>query len=268
MEAAADALNQTLAGEEAEAAREASEVGGPSAVPFETLAEEIGVSADAVTVTAKVGGEEVEIPLSEALQGYQRQKDYTRKTQELAEKRGELEQTQEQYAQQLELLAVTLGKNLSPEQQQSLVQEYNRVVGQIHGRTREAVTETVEGEAAKLRESFGWEEEAEWEEARSNLRSYAHELGFEDEELNRVTDSRLLTVLEKARRYDAAQAEGAEVLDRSRRRSAGRTLRPGTGAGTRSRRSGREAKKAAKARERVKKTGRMDDAAKALEGII
>jgi hypothetical protein len=36
-------------------------------------------------VRVKVGGEEVAVPLSEALGGYQRQADYTRKTQELAE---------------------------------------------------------------------------------------------------------------------------------------------------------------------------------------
>ena len=42
-------------------------------------------------VTVKVDGEEVTIPLSEAVAGYQRQADYTRKTQQLAEQRAEVQ---------------------------------------------------------------------------------------------------------------------------------------------------------------------------------
>ena len=43
-------------------------------------------------VKAKVGDEEVPVPLNEAIQGYQRQADYTRKTQELSQLRQEAEQ--------------------------------------------------------------------------------------------------------------------------------------------------------------------------------
>jgi len=42
-------------------------------------------------VRIKVDGQEVVVPLSEALAGYQRQADYTRKTQELSEQRKQLE---------------------------------------------------------------------------------------------------------------------------------------------------------------------------------
>lgn len=113
VEDAARALEQNLQVEEV---AEAEETQAPTdAVPFSELAEELRLSPDAVTVTAKIDGEEQEIPLSEAMQGYQRQQDYTRKTQELASQRRELEQTQEQYAQQLEMLATTIGRNLSPE---------------------------------------------------------------------------------------------------------------------------------------------------------
>lgn len=38
-------------------------------------------------VTVKIDGQDVEVPLDEALAGYQRQSDYTRKTQELAEQK-------------------------------------------------------------------------------------------------------------------------------------------------------------------------------------
>jgi hypothetical protein len=42
-------------------------------------------------VPIKVDGEEISIPLTEAISGYQRQADYTRKTQELAQQRQELQ---------------------------------------------------------------------------------------------------------------------------------------------------------------------------------
>lgn len=42
-------------------------------------------------VPIKVDGEELKVPLSEALSGYQRQADYTRKTQELSEQRQQVE---------------------------------------------------------------------------------------------------------------------------------------------------------------------------------
>ena len=42
-------------------------------------------------VKLTVDGEEIEVPLAEALNGYQRQADYTRKTQELAEQRRQVQ---------------------------------------------------------------------------------------------------------------------------------------------------------------------------------
>ncbi len=42
-------------------------------------------------VPVRVDGEEIMVPLSEAVQGYQRQADYTRKTQEVAQQRQELQ---------------------------------------------------------------------------------------------------------------------------------------------------------------------------------
>jgi len=53
------------------------------------------------TVRIKVDGEEVDVPLNEALAGYQRQADYTRKTQELSKQKQEV-QTAAALAQALE----------------------------------------------------------------------------------------------------------------------------------------------------------------------
>lgn len=53
-------------------------------------------------VVVKVDGEEREITVKEALEGYQRREDYTRKTQELSEARQAFEQEIQQYAETLE----------------------------------------------------------------------------------------------------------------------------------------------------------------------
>lgn len=53
------------------------------------------------TYAVKVDGEEVEVSLDELISGYSRQSDYTRKTQELASKRNEMEQLQQQWASEI-----------------------------------------------------------------------------------------------------------------------------------------------------------------------
>jgi len=69
-------------------------------------------------VKLTVDGEEIEVPLSEALSGYQRQADYTRKTQELAEQRRQVqfaaalqEALQNDPASTVELLSQHYGVN-------------------------------------------------------------------------------------------------------------------------------------------------------------
>ena len=47
--------------------------------------------------TVRVNGEDVDVTLDEALKGYQRESDYTRKTQQLAEQRKQLEAEQSEF---------------------------------------------------------------------------------------------------------------------------------------------------------------------------
>ena len=55
---------------------------------------EVAAEPTGSTYTIKVDGSESEVTLSELQQGYQRQADYTRKTQELASERGRLQQAE------------------------------------------------------------------------------------------------------------------------------------------------------------------------------
>lgn len=75
-------------------------------------------------VRVKVDGEDVEVPLGEALRGYSREADYTRKTQALAQQRAEAEYAltlqralQAQPEETIRLLARQAGLTLAEEQQ-------------------------------------------------------------------------------------------------------------------------------------------------------
>lgn len=256
-----DAIRALTLKAEADRAEEAGHGPEPERVPFERLAEETGVSADSLMVTAKVDGEEIEVPLSEAVNGYQRQSDYTRSKQELAEHRQEAEQLRDAYAERLEMLAVTLGKNLTPQQQQAVAAEYQRVKQQAAAQEQATTAQVVEAEQDKLRESFGWEDESEWDEARGRLREYAHELGYSDEELSSVRDHRLLGVLERARRYEEVQRKGSEIQEQAKQQKSP-TLQPGTRAGQ------RKPSNAQAARERLKRTGSKEDGVEAIVGLL
>jgi uncharacterized phage infection (PIP) family protein YhgE len=59
---------------------------------------------DAEVYTIKVDGEEIEVSLEELQQGYQRQSDYTKKTQGLSEERKEIEDGRNKVTQELEYL--------------------------------------------------------------------------------------------------------------------------------------------------------------------
>ena len=86
----------------------------PEAAPPETEATEAPQEAEAQapeaepTVTVKIDGKDVELPLSELKNGYQRQADYTRKTMEAAEQRKAAEAERSQAHQERQAYAVNL----------------------------------------------------------------------------------------------------------------------------------------------------------------
>lgn len=79
--------------EETEVEQESTEVVDNLDASQETEVDE-GPAVDEQTYTVKVDGEEMQIPESELVNGYQRQADYTRKTQELSAERDRLQQAE------------------------------------------------------------------------------------------------------------------------------------------------------------------------------
>lgn len=109
-----------------------AEVGSESTSAPEASAEDffnISEYADK-KVRVKVGGEEIAVPVSELAAGYQRQADYTRKTQEVAAQREQaafglqLQQALEiNPAETIKLLSATYGVQLTPAQAQQIADD-------------------------------------------------------------------------------------------------------------------------------------------------
>jgi hypothetical protein len=264
------------------------------AEPEAEAAETPETSEQPQVYTVKVDGQELQVTLDEALKGYQRTADYTRKTQQLAELRktheAELAQyrtTRDQYAERLGKLETVINQAQPPEpdwaklraedpdryaaefadwnlmqtQRQKIVAERQRVEAEQQREQLEVRQQQVEAERAKLAAALPELVDAEQgPKRREALISYATAQGITAQELADTVDHRVLVALEKARRWDELQLQ-RKVLPMKRVTTQDtKTLTPGT-------------PKAAPTRaEKVKddamatfrKTGKVADAAAAL----
>jgi hypothetical protein len=244
-------------------------------------------------VTVKINGKTQKVTLKEAIDGYQRQADYQGKTQALAEQRKAVEserrQTEEYrnyYAQQLQVMDQQL--------QQILPQEPNWE--QLHRddpinfpfiekqwrdlKERAAYTQAEQArisaiasheEQAQLRHLVDegrkfivekmpeWKDESKWNAARGQLREYGQKIGYTPEELAQAYDPRAILVLEKARRYDALQANKPKPQQAA---NGPKPLKAGNVAS-----SPRQSTDIAKVKQRLKSSGSVNDAA-ALFGML
>lgn len=270
--------------EDVEAEREADDAPSESELPQ--------------TVTVKVAGEEEEVPLEEVTRGYQRQEDYTRKTQEVAEQREAVEQRaealraeREQYAQGLQVIEQTLGA-LAPEkpdpelretnpseyaerfaewekrqeQIQQVQQERQKTIQQHQEELQERKQKVLQREQEKLKSAIPeWVDEDTARQEKEQMAQYAtEELGFEPERLSEVTDHRVVVLLRKAMKYDQLSDKSEEVTAEKKQEKP-TTLEPGSRSGSKS-----ESKSdpSSEAIERLKQTGSTDDAAEAIHHIL
>jgi len=197
------------------------------------------VAEEDLKYTIKVDGEELEVGIDELKNGYQRQADYTRKSQALAEQRKEteailserqkLEQERQMYANGLQMLR---------EQQSSKLQEFENTDWQTlkdedpyqyilkrdeyrdaqekvqNVQQQQAIIQQEQAEeAARARAHFVQQEYArlvealpEWNDKESTVKKdvqeYAKSVGFLPEEINQLADHRSVLVIKKAMEYD------------------------------------------------------------------
>jgi len=245
----------------------------------------------------KVSGEDVEVTLEEALHGYQRQEDYTRKTQQVAEERktyaaelGETRQVREQLGQQLSILEKALAEEGSPPDWEKLRKEdpakfsneyaayqfKQDKLRQVHEAQAKLAQEDqvdldrqlqarMSDEWTKLTEAIpAFKDKKVAKERLAEVRDYlTTTYGASQQDVDTIYDHRFILMADKARMWDESQTTGKDEIKRKKVKA--RVLKPGTTTPTRKSRKGKKSKSQyARNRQRLARSGRVEDAADAL----
>jgi hypothetical protein len=263
---------------------------------YEDDAEEVVEEEPTPTYKVKVGKDEVEVPLEELLKGYSRTADYTRKTMEIAETRKAVEaekakideaaRLRDTYAQRLSVIeqmlnqdsgedlatlketdpigyAVKVAEQAEREKQLNAVRaEQQRLAQQQQAEQSERLKAHLAAEAQKLSEAIPeMSDPVKGQAIRTDIRNYAQKLGFSEQELAQVYDSRAVTALYKAMQYDKLVSNKGEATKKVSQ--APKMLKPGT-----STPEARQTQEVKQLRGRLKKSGKARDAASLFERFL
>ena len=245
----------------------------------------------------KAAGEEKEVTLDELVKGYQLGADYTKKTTEVAEQRKAVEAdrqaieeakyARDTYAQRLQaieefIVAQSPQEDLNSlkendpigyavkvaelsekkEQLQAIRAEQYRIAQLQQSEQARAMSERVAQEASKLAQVLPeFSDPVKGENLRKEIRTYGKALGFSEEELSSVYDSRHVVTLHKAMMYDKLQKSKPALTKKIA--EAPRMLKSGT---AQTKTSNSETVK--KQSQQLRQTGRVRDAAALFEQFL
>jgi hypothetical protein len=243
----------------------------------------------------KVDGKELEVDKEELIRGYQREADYTRKTQKLAEERRLVESEFQQVLAEREQYAQVLGQlkqkvqEFEPaepdwnaleaqdpveyarqwthfqrrqQQMQAINQEEARVNALRKVEQQKHLQELLIAERDKLIEKIpDWKNPEKAKAERDGVLEYGKQIGFSDAELDQVTDSRAVIALYKAWKYDQLMSKKPEL--QSKIKKAPKLLSPGSSGSVSSKSSDK-----ARAQTRLAQTGSVKDAAALFDKFI
>jgi len=240
----------------------------------------------------KASGEEVEVELDELIKGYQQGADYTKKSQALAEQRKALEaernhleyvkQERQAYAQKLQALdsflsqqnqgvnldvlketdpigyAVAVAEQSQREKQLAVVRnEQQRLAQQQQSEHHASLQNHLRQESEKLTSLIPELATPQGDAVRKQIRDYAKSVGWSDQELSQLYDSRAVVTLYNGMKYQQLQKSKPEV--NKKLQAAPKMMRSGTSAPP-TKSSGDK-----QAMQRLRETGKVSDAAKAFE---
>lgn len=245
------------------------------------------------TFTVKVDGKDVTVTLEELQKGYSRTQDYTRKTQQIAEVRKQVEaETQAvraeraQYAQLLGALQAQLQaaepqvdldrlyqedpiewvrqKEVLRERQEKAlaIQAEQQRLAQLQQAEQQRATEEylLQQKEALMAALPEWKDPKKAQAEKALVVESAKAAGFTEDDLKNVYDHRLVLLLRKAGLYDQmmSKRQGIKPVVTNGPRPA----KPGA--------AGRVSTttEATRAKQRLAKTGRIDDAASAIELLL
>jgi hypothetical protein len=245
----------------------------------------------------KASGEEIEVTLDDLIKGYQREADYTKKTQTLAEQRKQVESERQvieqakterdQYQARLALIenalksrepqenlealketdpigfAVKVAEQTQRERQLQAIQlERARIAQQQQAEQTQNLNSHLAVEAHKLAEAIPeYADEQKSVQVKKDIRDYAKKIGWSDEELASVYDSRAVLTLYRAMQYEKLMGNKATVTKKVN--EAPKMLKAGV-----SRQTDANADQTKKAQNQLKRTGKVRDAASVFERFI
>lgn len=244
------------------------------------------------TYRVKAGGEEVEVTLDELQRGYSRMQDYTAKTMQLGEERKAFDaekqataQERAYYGQAVEQLRAALerihaddpvdenlrwtdpGEYAARKQEQAdrqrqidnLKAEEARVAGESRAEEDQRLqAKAAEEERALLAALPEWADPEKARQEWSGIVEYAQSRGVQPEEMQRLMyDHRLVLALRDAAAYRALKAKTPKIAEQV---SAVKAAKPGAPV--------RPVTDLTRSKQRLAKTGRVEDAAAAIERIL
>ena len=260
--------------------------------------EEALVAADKYILPLGEGGENIEVEADEVKNLILRQKDYTQKTQSLAETRKQLDaernsiraiqQIGSELQQEYEALRKTEELEVDQEYWDRLktdnpmqymiekqdLQERNLERGksqaklnslhqQMQNQQQLEFNQRLAEEQLKLAEAIPeWQDQQRAQEERTQLRAYGLSMGFSEKELSEVYDSRAVRVLRSAMKWEDLQSKKGSLKRKALQvpASAGATLAQAN--------PRRKHTELTKAKQRLAKTGRRSDATAAFQLML
>jgi hypothetical protein len=251
-----------------------------------------------LSATLEVDGEETTV--EELRNGYLRQKDYTRKTQELAESRkafqaeiSEIERERAEYAQLLPAMAQRIQQAAEQEPDWDKLYDADPTMAAKAERQwrkqqeeRQAQLEAVQSEQQRMQQLALEKQQKmqqeylnqqrnilpevipEWRDKKvaateaTQIRDFLLNEGFSEQDVGGMTNATLVKLARKAMLYDRGQTRANEVKAKpSKPRT--KTLKSGSRAS-----QPKRASAAQEAQNRARKTGRVQDAAAAIKAML
>lgn len=251
-----------------------------------------------LSTTLEVDGEEITI--EELRSGHLRQKDYTRKTQELAEHRKaveakdqEMDRERAEYAQLLPALAERIQQEAKQEPDWDTLYDTDPVMAAKAERQwrkeqegRVAQLQAVQAEQQRMQQIEAQKQEQmqqsyleqqrhilpdiipEWRDSKvaateaTQIRDFLLGEGFSEQDVSGMSNATLVKLARKAMLYDRGETRANEVKAKPKK-SRTKTLKSGSRASQPKRTSA-----AQEAQNRARKTGRVNDAAAAIKALL
>jgi len=247
-----------------------------------------------LTFTVKVDGQDIEVTQEELINGYSRQQDYTRKTQELSQQRKTIEQQQAELAQRDAIYSQLLPKmeaqlkgelanepdwsklyeddpvgyvrekqlwDEKKEKAQAIQAEQQRLQEEAFAEQQKQIQQQVEFGQQRLLELIPeWQNPEVAAKEKAAIRDYAiNTLEYTQQEVDSVYDYRALLGLRKAWLNDKI---AETVKKKPTQKAPARVARPGTV------NKKKTVTPVRKAKQRLAKSGKVQDAARVFEQLI